>query len=39
VWLIYLNLVTKGVLYVLRQASKFPKEKLAHGNPIEAPVK
>ena len=39
VWLIYLNLVIKGVLYVLRQANKFPKEKLAHGSPIEAPIK
>jgi hypothetical protein len=39
VWLIYLNLVTKGVLCVLRQVSKFPKEKLAHGSPIEAPIK
>jgi hypothetical protein len=32
VWLIYLNLGGKGVFRSLRQVSKFPKEKLAHGS-------
>jgi len=39
VWQIYLNLVTKGVFYILLQASKFPKEKLAHRRTIRTPVK
>jgi hypothetical protein len=39
VWQIYLNLVTKGVFYDLHQASKFPKEKLAHHKSIRTPVK
>jgi len=39
VWHIYLNLVTKGVSYTLRQAIKFPKEKLAHGSVIRTPIK
>jgi len=39
VWQIYLNLVTKGVPYGLHQASKFPREKLAHRKSIKAPVK
>jgi hypothetical protein len=39
VWQIYLNLVTKGVLYILLQANKFPKEKLAHRRTIRTPIK
>jgi hypothetical protein len=39
VWLVYLNLVTKGVFYALRQANKFPKEKLAHSSVTRTPIK